>query len=167
MSSVRDWTVEDVVGWLQRLSLGHLEESFQSNVVDGATLLELEKKDLKDELEIVSLPDRKALWHSIEELKASGDSGAAGAAGPPAPPPFSHPWDGETGEFETTVPQSEKERFERAALETAEAERRGFDVSPSRRKSSSSAPAGSPLAAARARRASAEGRVAGPPSPPP
>ena len=40
-SKVKEWTVEDVASYLERLALGQLEEKFRENGVDGEMLSEM------------------------------------------------------------------------------------------------------------------------------
>eukprot|EP01062_Namystynia_karyoxenos_P055940 TRINITY_DN46941_c0_g1_i1.p1 TRINITY_DN46941_c0_g1~~TRINITY_DN46941_c0_g1_i1.p1 ORF type:complete len:836 (+),score=143.22 TRINITY_DN46941_c0_g1_i1:119-2626(+) len=76
----REWSVQEVGDWLAAADLGHLRDAFRFNRVDGATLLALERDDLRDELGIEALADRKALWQHVQALQA---------ANPEPPPPGS------------------------------------------------------------------------------
>ena len=53
------WSVDDVVGYLRSLGLGHLEPGFTSNAVDGPMLVDLSEADLVCELGLSSLKARK------------------------------------------------------------------------------------------------------------
>ena len=44
---VHQWQVEDVVEWMQSVGLGEFAPNFEANGVDGLSLLELTKQDLK------------------------------------------------------------------------------------------------------------------------
>eukprot|EP01060_Flectonema_neradi_P005350 TRINITY_DN13547_c0_g1_i1.p1 TRINITY_DN13547_c0_g1~~TRINITY_DN13547_c0_g1_i1.p1 ORF type:complete len:895 (+),score=125.85 TRINITY_DN13547_c0_g1_i1:41-2686(+) len=65
------WGVERVCSWLEHNGLGHLCGVFRKNKIDGSNLLQLTKADLKDELEIQALGDRKAVLEGIDRLRAS------------------------------------------------------------------------------------------------
>eukprot|EP01006_Ploeotia_vitrea_P006278 TRINITY_DN12705_c0_g1_i1.p1 TRINITY_DN12705_c0_g1~~TRINITY_DN12705_c0_g1_i1.p1 ORF type:complete len:604 (+),score=64.79 TRINITY_DN12705_c0_g1_i1:44-1855(+) len=67
-SNVRDWSIDQVSRWLQSISQGELVDTFVQNEVDGSTLVGLTKEDLKSELEIKRLSDRKAVWDSLNHL---------------------------------------------------------------------------------------------------
>lgn len=66
--AVGRWTVEDVQRWLAETMLGALAPTFRSNFVDGKALVHLTKRDLKTELDITSLRDRKRLWATVQRL---------------------------------------------------------------------------------------------------
>ena len=53
------WTVDDVVKYLESLSLDHVASKFRHNGVDGAFLLELAEEDLVLELGLTQLQARK------------------------------------------------------------------------------------------------------------
>ena len=74
MEDASRWDVPRVGVWLEGLGLGHLVGEFRNNKVDGKLLVSLEKADLKDELEVAALSDRKLLWDRIETLKKGGAS---------------------------------------------------------------------------------------------
>ena len=57
----------DVAAWLLELGLAEHAESFATNGVDAAVLLELTNDDLKD-LGVAKLADRKRLLKAIEGL---------------------------------------------------------------------------------------------------
>eukprot|EP01012_Entosiphon_sulcatum_P049172 TRINITY_DN67778_c0_g1_i1.p1 TRINITY_DN67778_c0_g1~~TRINITY_DN67778_c0_g1_i1.p1 ORF type:complete len:225 (-),score=42.00 TRINITY_DN67778_c0_g1_i1:47-721(-) len=80
MARVQDWTIERVLVWLDSVGLGEYRSTFKQNGVDGSTLFGLTKQDLKDELDIAKLPDRKRLWDELEELKARDAAAATTAA---------------------------------------------------------------------------------------
>eukprot|EP00659_Diplonema_papillatum_P007667 gene7667-11760_t len=62
------WSVDRVCSWLADNGLSHLDSCFRRNRVDGRALMSLTKGDLKDELCIEALGDRKALWDRLEIL---------------------------------------------------------------------------------------------------
>ena len=70
--SPNTWSTAQVASWLESNQLGHLKSIFVDNKIAGGDLMDLTKPDLKDELNIGALGDRKALWQKIEELKAGG-----------------------------------------------------------------------------------------------
>lgn len=53
------WSVDDVVSYLEGLSLAHVAPKFRDNGVDGAFLLELSEEDLAKELGLTTLQARK------------------------------------------------------------------------------------------------------------
>lgn len=53
------WSVEDVMAWLETLSLGHIAERFRDNGVDGEFLAELSEEDLVTELGLTKLQAKK------------------------------------------------------------------------------------------------------------
>ena len=65
------WGVERVCSWLEQNGQGHLCGVFRQNKIDGSNLLQLTKADLKDELEIQALGDRKAILEGIDRLRAN------------------------------------------------------------------------------------------------
>uniref|UniRef100_A0A7S1NH76 SAM domain-containing protein n=1 Tax=Eutreptiella gymnastica TaxID=73025 RepID=A0A7S1NH76_9EUGL len=67
------WNVEQVLSWVESIGFGEYRATFESNHVDGPTLLDLSPTDLKNELEIPSLRARKEIYAAIQALK-SGDS---------------------------------------------------------------------------------------------
>ena len=71
------WGVAEVKDWLQRKGHGHLSDAFEEQGVDGETLLELNNDDLKNDLGVARLPDRKKVLKLIEELKECPPSGPA------------------------------------------------------------------------------------------
>eukprot|EP00435_Cladocopium_sp_Y103_P040787 s1432_g11.t1 len=54
-----DWSMEEVSQYLQFLGLGHIEEKFKENAVDGAMLVELSEEDLCKELGLLKLQAKK------------------------------------------------------------------------------------------------------------
>ena len=56
---VNDWSIEDVLSYLDTLGLGHLKGNFAQNGVDGADLMNLSEDDLIKELELTTLQARK------------------------------------------------------------------------------------------------------------
>ena len=55
------WSVDDVVRYLEGLSLGHVGHKFIEHGVDGRFLMELSEVDLVDELGLTKLQARKVL----------------------------------------------------------------------------------------------------------
>ncbi|KAJ9473174.1 hypothetical protein DIPPA_23743 [Diplonema papillatum] len=56
---VSKWSVDDACCWLGESGLSHLQGVMSKNKVDGSTLMSLTKTDLKEELGIDALKDRK------------------------------------------------------------------------------------------------------------
>eukprot|EP00667_Euglena_gracilis_P007818 EG_transcript_7905 len=69
---VQLWSIAQVTSWLASEGLGEFIPTFQKNQIDGMSLLQVTKQDLKDELEIPKLPDRKRVWAAIERLLGHG-----------------------------------------------------------------------------------------------
>eukprot|EP01063_Lacrimia_lanifica_P037974 TRINITY_DN7962_c0_g1_i1.p1 TRINITY_DN7962_c0_g1~~TRINITY_DN7962_c0_g1_i1.p1 ORF type:complete len:776 (+),score=237.80 TRINITY_DN7962_c0_g1_i1:69-2396(+) len=84
VSDVEHWPLSRVAQWLRGQGLQHLIPNFEDNDVDGATLLSLEKNDLREELGISALGDRKSLWESVTKLK-EGTSVSPTTSPRPAP----------------------------------------------------------------------------------
>ena len=55
----REWSVGDVVHFLESCELGHLKDVFQKNGVDGGFLLTLSDKELVEELGLTNLQVKK------------------------------------------------------------------------------------------------------------
>eukprot|EP01006_Ploeotia_vitrea_P050671 TRINITY_DN67481_c8_g8_i1.p1 TRINITY_DN67481_c8_g8~~TRINITY_DN67481_c8_g8_i1.p1 ORF type:complete len:262 (+),score=24.87 TRINITY_DN67481_c8_g8_i1:29-814(+) len=71
---VSQWGVGEVLGWLQSNGLGEFIDIFESNGIDGPSLLSLTKQDLKDELDIAKLNDRKRIWACVQDVVAEASS---------------------------------------------------------------------------------------------
>eukprot|EP00755_Sulcionema_specki_P024975 Sspe_Gene.82289::Locus_53930_Transcript_2_3_Confidence_0.500_Length_2077::g.82289::m.82289 len=78
--SAATWTIGHVCGWLESEGLGHLAPIFRQNRIDGKALLGLTKDELRDELSIQALGDRKVLWEKIESLQSKKVSPRVAAA---------------------------------------------------------------------------------------
>eukprot|EP01064_Diplonema_japonicum_P015981 TRINITY_DN24021_c0_g1_i1.p1 TRINITY_DN24021_c0_g1~~TRINITY_DN24021_c0_g1_i1.p1 ORF type:complete len:589 (+),score=138.05 TRINITY_DN24021_c0_g1_i1:35-1801(+) len=63
------WSVDRVCLWLDGGGLGQLAPIFIKNKIDGKVLMSLTKTDLRDELEIDALSDRKQLWDRLDILQ--------------------------------------------------------------------------------------------------
>ena len=57
----RSWSVEDVVSYLGRLGLSHVEAQFRENAVDGEMLADLSQCDLQSELGLTVLQTHKVV----------------------------------------------------------------------------------------------------------
>lgn len=66
---VEDWSVGDVCDWLQAQGFARYVASFARENIDGDVLLELTLEELKDELGVTSLGDRKRLFEAISSLQ--------------------------------------------------------------------------------------------------
>ncbi|BFI34006.1 hypothetical protein AXG93_523s1020 [Marchantia polymorpha subsp. ruderalis] len=68
--SPEDWSVGDVLQWLAKEGFARYATNFAENDIDGSVLMQLTIEDLRDELGIQSLGDRKKFEKSIEQLKS-------------------------------------------------------------------------------------------------
>ena len=65
------WTALDVENWARQVGLSDAASStLRENEVDGATLVTMEREELRSELGIVSLPARRYLWDLILSLRS-------------------------------------------------------------------------------------------------
>ncbi len=90
VAGVHSWSVQDVLDWLARCNLQHLAPTFAENEVplhhhhhviithfnflkkvDGRTLVGLTKDDIKNELHVTGLRDRKDLYEALQKLHLS------------------------------------------------------------------------------------------------
>lgn len=65
----KEWSVGETMEWLGQQGLARYATTFAENSIDGALLLQLTNNDLRDELKIQSLGDRRKLNLLIRELK--------------------------------------------------------------------------------------------------
>jgi hypothetical protein len=72
-----DWSIGDVSAWLKQHRLNDIEVSFAENGVTGEVLLGLTKEDIRDELRVQNLRDRKLLWELLVSLRKRGDCASA------------------------------------------------------------------------------------------
>eukprot|EP01062_Namystynia_karyoxenos_P067170 TRINITY_DN61050_c0_g1_i1.p1 TRINITY_DN61050_c0_g1~~TRINITY_DN61050_c0_g1_i1.p1 ORF type:complete len:437 (+),score=145.84 TRINITY_DN61050_c0_g1_i1:92-1402(+) len=71
MSKADCWTVDDVCALLRQEGIDEgVLAAFRRNKVDGRTLSGLEKRDLKEELDIAALQDRKRAWEAVCRIKS-------------------------------------------------------------------------------------------------
>lgn len=77
----------DVRSWLQTLDLERYAEAFEENELEWSDLPDLTTDDLKEELGVKRLPDRKKLLQAIEDLGGKPPTGAGGTATGPGPTP--------------------------------------------------------------------------------
>ena len=56
---IEEWDVDDVVAYLESLSLGHVAAPFKDNAVDGRDLIGLEVESMVTELHLTPLQARK------------------------------------------------------------------------------------------------------------
>eukprot|EP01059_Diplonema_ambulator_P016660 TRINITY_DN2835_c0_g2_i1.p1 TRINITY_DN2835_c0_g2~~TRINITY_DN2835_c0_g2_i1.p1 ORF type:complete len:617 (+),score=173.36 TRINITY_DN2835_c0_g2_i1:49-1899(+) len=96
------WNVDRVCLWLDGGGLGHLTPIFKRNKIDGSMLMSLSKTDLRDELDIDALSDRKALWDRLEALQRKKAS--------PVPVPALSPKSG--GGYRSVSPKADDNRCE-------------------------------------------------------
>eukprot|EP00755_Sulcionema_specki_P014334 Sspe_Gene.56377::Locus_31021_Transcript_1_1_Confidence_1.000_Length_2502::g.56377::m.56377 len=64
-----DWTVDEVSDWLRDQGLEHLVAVFAANDIDGAALLSMTPREIKEELAVPRLVDRRELSKGIRELQ--------------------------------------------------------------------------------------------------
>ena len=64
------WTVDEVVHWLQQLGFPHLEDLVRYHCLDGSDLLQLGDADLRFDFKLKQVHERKHLLRSIEQLKS-------------------------------------------------------------------------------------------------
>jgi hypothetical protein len=64
------WTEANVSEWLRDEGLGRLVGTFAEHHIDGGVLLTLDGEELRKELDITSLGDRKKVLAAIARLKA-------------------------------------------------------------------------------------------------
>eukprot|EP01063_Lacrimia_lanifica_P024174 TRINITY_DN32136_c0_g1_i1.p1 TRINITY_DN32136_c0_g1~~TRINITY_DN32136_c0_g1_i1.p1 ORF type:complete len:651 (+),score=180.93 TRINITY_DN32136_c0_g1_i1:96-2048(+) len=114
MASMSGWDVEEVCTRLREEGLREkLVDAFRANEVDGRTLLQVTKTDLKQELEITALADRKAAWAAVAKLQASCTRDALHPAvgSPPAPVTSTPPGVAQTPQYTTpSKPKRAKSR---------------------------------------------------------
>eukprot|EP00667_Euglena_gracilis_P008173 EG_transcript_8270 len=82
---VENWSVDAVCEWLEGQGLGKYKAKFLANAVDGACLMELTPADIKSELEIPVLQDRKELWTALQRLKGEAPTPSPAPAADPSP----------------------------------------------------------------------------------
>ncbi|KAJ9473107.1 WD repeat [Diplonema papillatum] len=79
------WSWKEVAAHLREEGLSDESvKAFEENEVDGVTLAALQKSELKDELGIKSLGDRKHVWAAIEKLRVESQAKAPGWPSSPA-----------------------------------------------------------------------------------
>eukprot|EP00756_Hemistasia_phaeocysticola_P021370 Hpha_TRINITY_DN15770_c6_g7::TRINITY_DN15770_c6_g7_i1::g.41373::m.41373 len=87
MSAPASWSVEDVVAYLAKNGCSEVTiKACESNEVDGKALLGLTKTDIKDELSIASIGERKRLWGLVESLTTAAPSERAQLSTPEPSP---------------------------------------------------------------------------------
>jgi hypothetical protein len=65
----KEWSVGDTMQWLAKKGLARYAPTFADHNVDGALLLQLTSDDLRNELGIQSLGDRRKLQLYIKSLQ--------------------------------------------------------------------------------------------------
>lgn len=71
-TKLEDWSVETTLRWLTSTQGGrfaYLAETWGKNKIDGECVKALSEEELKNELEVTSVGDRKALLKSLKELE--------------------------------------------------------------------------------------------------
>ncbi|GJP39672.1 hypothetical protein CLOM_g24020 [Closterium sp. NIES-68] len=68
------WSVDQVASWLELQGFGAYVDTFKEQRVSGGVLLYLTASELRDDLGVKSLGDRKVILATISELKRIGDS---------------------------------------------------------------------------------------------
>uniref|UniRef100_A0A7S4CD97 SAM domain-containing protein n=1 Tax=Eutreptiella gymnastica TaxID=73025 RepID=A0A7S4CD97_9EUGL len=69
-TNTEDWSMDQVCHWLKTKGFGDYKRNFWNAGVDGRSLLHLTKDDLRKELGIAILQDRKDIWEALEALRA-------------------------------------------------------------------------------------------------
>jgi hypothetical protein len=72
--SIDQWTVNNVLLWLDTILLPSLKENFASHHIDGPKLLALSSAELERELGVTSGIIRKKLVREIEHLRTASNS---------------------------------------------------------------------------------------------
>jgi hypothetical protein len=62
------WTSEDVTEWLTTINLSSVSGNFRSHSISGEDLLTLTNKEIREDLNIARVHDRKYLLRAIDEL---------------------------------------------------------------------------------------------------
>eukprot|EP01006_Ploeotia_vitrea_P032517 TRINITY_DN64734_c0_g1_i1.p1 TRINITY_DN64734_c0_g1~~TRINITY_DN64734_c0_g1_i1.p1 ORF type:complete len:363 (-),score=48.50 TRINITY_DN64734_c0_g1_i1:1030-2118(-) len=76
------WTVSQVIEWLEDVGYDHLSDKFEKNGVDGATLLQLSRADLVDELDVPDI-NANVLMRVLASLVTSSNAYQTGWNKPP------------------------------------------------------------------------------------
>ncbi|XP_076063866.1 sphingomyelin synthase-related protein 1-like isoform X2 [Oratosquilla oratoria] len=91
MASVSKWTEAEVLSWLKEEGFSDHSVNFELERIDGRALLLLSEKNLKDDLDIRLLGERKRLWFAIFQLQTqnqespiNSSSGSPTSSFPPA-----------------------------------------------------------------------------------
>ena len=66
---VQDWTSDDVGEWLSIIGLNEYVDNFTKNHINGKILFDLTDKELKEDLEVVSIGHRKNFQKAVAHLK--------------------------------------------------------------------------------------------------
>jgi len=66
---VEEWTEDDVADWLKSLDLGHLEDNFRSEHVNGHLLLTCDDTLLKEDLNVEKRIQRNRILGEVIKLK--------------------------------------------------------------------------------------------------
>jgi hypothetical protein len=64
---VAEWTVANVVAWLQTIGLSKYVQTFSDNDIDGKALVNLTEDELRKDLNVTSLAHRKTIRQAIED----------------------------------------------------------------------------------------------------
>ncbi len=65
------WACDDVLEWLRPLRFSESTlHQIKTNQVDGATFLSLTQDDIRDELRIAALRERRCLWEQVEKMRS-------------------------------------------------------------------------------------------------
>lgn len=67
---VTEWSVDDVLIWLQSLDLFRYTKIFKLHLVDGETLLDLTPEELQNDLHVNDLRSLHLLRRSIDQLRS-------------------------------------------------------------------------------------------------
>eukprot|EP00479_Gromia_sphaerica_P005902 TRINITY_DN17021_c0_g1_i1.p1 TRINITY_DN17021_c0_g1~~TRINITY_DN17021_c0_g1_i1.p1 ORF type:complete len:95 (-),score=9.40 TRINITY_DN17021_c0_g1_i1:296-580(-) len=72
-NKVRSWTIKDVGLWLDSVELHGYKELFETKMIDGETLLDLDRDSIKD---LVPSFHVKKVMRQIQVLQAKGNNSA-------------------------------------------------------------------------------------------
>ncbi len=75
MGDIEEWTVSQVAEWIERLGFKEYSQNFEDNLIDGATLIELENQELKDDLGVSAFGARKQILRAVRNVLESREGG--------------------------------------------------------------------------------------------
>jgi len=66
--NIAKWTVKEVADWIENIGFKEFRQNFEENLVDGATLIELESQELKDDLGVSAFGARKQILRAVQNI---------------------------------------------------------------------------------------------------